>query len=332
MNIFIGDKVRLLHDRESGIVVKEIDEETVAVAIEAGFEIPVLKKELVKIDRAEAHFEEEKAVAQSSKTTKAPEKAKLFSSKGFYLVIKPLPSSLLDFYLLNNSDVDILFGFYSKSSRDIQLGELKGLEAGRLRAKQLGKIHQEKLNEISDWNTFVFEAIFFSRSHHIHHQPLIKTIRFTKKDFDKPKVEIAKLDSKCFLFQLDEKIEKLEIDAEVLKNSMLERNEPEAPKIIQKPSNLTPIIDLHLENLEPKFEELNLDKAQILDLQLKHFKKKLDIAILQNIEKITFIHGVGNGTLKYEIQKTLSQHPQIDTFKDAMKERFGYGATEVFLK
>lgn len=45
----IGDRVRLLHDKEEGIVRRIIDDRLVEVEIDDGFIIPVLKKELVTI-------------------------------------------------------------------------------------------------------------------------------------------------------------------------------------------------------------------------------------------------------------------------------------------
>jgi dsDNA-specific endonuclease/ATPase MutS2 len=65
---------------------------------------------------------------------------------------------------------------------------------------------------------------------------------------------------------------------------------------------------------------------------MSHFKKALDAAIVHNASSIIFIHGSGNGTLRNEIYKIISKHAQVKTFMDAHKERFGYGATEVYLK
>ncbi len=45
----IGDKVRLLHDKEEGIIRRILDNRLVEVEIDDGFIIPVLKKELVTI-------------------------------------------------------------------------------------------------------------------------------------------------------------------------------------------------------------------------------------------------------------------------------------------
>ena len=66
--------------------------------------------------------------------------------------------------------------------------------------------------------------------------------------------------------------------------------------------------------------------------QLQTFEKALDAAIASGMNEITFIHGVGNGTLRHHIHKTISKHPQVRTFLDARKEKFGFGATEVVFK
>ena len=67
-------------------------------------------------------------------------------------------------------------------------------------------------------------------------------------------------------------------------------------------------------------------------IQLAHFHKALDAAIVHQLPEITFIHGTGNGTLRNELHKALSKSNKVQTFMDARKEKFGYGATKVLLK
>ena len=45
----LGDKVRFIHGKEQGQIVKLIDQKQVEVEIEDGFRIPVLKTELVVV-------------------------------------------------------------------------------------------------------------------------------------------------------------------------------------------------------------------------------------------------------------------------------------------
>jgi len=123
--------------------------------------------------------------------------------------------------------------------------------------------------------------------------------------------------------QLDEP--DLVIDAQALKESFYK---PAEEKIeISKPLSE---VDLHIEKLRD--DHAFLQSSEMLAIQLAYFHKALDAAIVHQLPEITFIHGAGNGTLRHEIQKILSKHPKVQTFMDARKEKFGYGATKVLLK
>jgi dsDNA-specific endonuclease/ATPase MutS2 len=88
-------------------------------------------------------------------------------------------------------------------------------------------------------------------------------------------------------------------------------------------------VDLHLEELVDNIRGMN--NGQMIDVQLRHFQKKLDEGFAQNIRKIVFIHGVGNGRLKQEIRKILATHKEL-RFHDASYGTYGFGATEVVFK
>ena len=47
------------------------------------------------------------------------------------------------------------------------------------------------------------------------------------------------------------------------------------------------------------------------------------------MDQISFIHGIGNGVLKNDIHKYLSQLENIKYFQYTQKSMFGYGATLV---
>jgi dsDNA-specific endonuclease/ATPase MutS2 len=69
-----------------------------------------------------------------------------------------------------------------------------------------------------------------------------------------------------------------------------------------------------------------------LKIQLAYFNTTLDAAIVHQLPEIVFIHGAGNGILRHELHKLLSKNNKIQTFMDARKEKFGYGATKAILK
>ena len=96
-------------------------------------------------------------------------------------------------------------------------------------------------------------------------------------------------------------------------------------KINKQRKDIT-VVDLHIDKLI-KFQK-NLKKYEILSFQLKIAKKKLDLAILNGAKRIVFIHGVGQGILKSELEKILRLYNNLEFYPANFKE-YGYGATEV---
>ena len=60
-------------------------------------------------------------------------------------------------------------------------------------------------------------------------------------------------------------------------------------------------------------------------------KKHMEFAIKNRIPKIVFIHGVGEGILKAELDFMLKRYDSI-SFQDANYQKYGSGATEVYFK
>lgn len=90
-----------------------------------------------------------------------------------------------------------------------------------------------------------------------------------------------------------------------------------------------PEFDLHIEKLvKSKGGMSNFD---ILNLQTETAKRHIDFAIKNRIPKIVFIHGVGEGILKAELDFMLGRYEQI-SFQDANYQKYGLGATEVYFK
>ncbi|MXN90372.1 DNA mismatch repair protein MutS [Flavobacterium sp. Sd200] len=88
-------------------------------------------------------------------------------------------------------------------------------------------------------------------------------------------------------------------------------------------------IDLHIEKLVPN--KRGMSNYDILTLQSDTAKRHLEFAIKNRIPKIVFIHGVGEGILKAELDFMLGRYDGI-SFKDANYQKYGLGATEVYIK
>jgi dsDNA-specific endonuclease/ATPase MutS2 len=95
-----------------------------------------------------------------------------------------------------------------------------------------------------------------------------------------------------------------------------------------KPDKLPPMeVDLHIQNLIATTR--GLDNYDILTIQLETAKKKLEFAIRNRIPKIVFIHGVGEGVLKSELEFLLKKYP-VEWYEASFK-KYGLGATEVYI-
>ena len=90
-----------------------------------------------------------------------------------------------------------------------------------------------------------------------------------------------------------------------------------------------PEFDLHIEKLVPN--KRGMSNYDILTLQSDTAKRHIEFAIKNRIPKIVFIHGVGEGVLKAELDFLLGRYDNID-FKEANYQKYGQGATEVFIK
>lgn len=90
-----------------------------------------------------------------------------------------------------------------------------------------------------------------------------------------------------------------------------------------------PEIDLHIEKLVKNFKRMS--NHDILTLQTDAARYRIELAIRNRTPKIIFIHGVGDGVLKAELDFLLSRYSNV-SFRDADYRKYGVGATEVTFK
>lgn len=86
-------------------------------------------------------------------------------------------------------------------------------------------------------------------------------------------------------------------------------------------------VDLHIQKLVKSTR--GMDNFDILTLQIDTARHKLEYCIRKKISKIVFIHGVGEGVLKTELNYLLNKYPV--KHYDASYQKYGLGATEVYI-
>jgi len=84
--------------------------------------------------------------------------------------------------------------------------------------------------------------------------------------------------------------------------------------------------DLHIEKLTGNYKRMS--NADILDMQIVFFRKRIESAINCNYKNIVFIHGRGEGILKDKIRNELSVISDLE-YRDASFFDYGEGATLV---
>jgi len=86
-------------------------------------------------------------------------------------------------------------------------------------------------------------------------------------------------------------------------------------------------VDLHINQLVKSSK--GMSNHDMLTLQLETAKRQLEFAIRKRIQKIVFIHGVGEGILKVELEYLFGRYNV--KFYDANYQKYGLGATEVYI-
>ncbi len=324
----IGDKVRLIHSKEEGIVTRFLKNDVVEVEIEEGFKLPVLRKELAVVSKAEDKAFKPQARVQETIAPQRPigERSSSYvkADKGIYLAFLPINDKLVSLHIINNSDWDLPFSLTSGSEKTH-----RGLLGGFLTARSFQKYPKDlDLKDFDEWGNLTFQAFYYNSAYFTERPTFVKKMRLRANTFFNHKKSAPILLKDCYLFQLDAEDAPLVINPAELKEKMMQSKTEEIPlKTVEKPADT---IDLHIEQLTTK--ALSMNNAQMLDLQLRTFEAKFENAIASGMDEIVFIHGVGNGILKQEIQKKLAGHKNVAWFQDAQKEKFGYGATRIKIK
>ena len=68
----------------------------------------------------------------------------------------------------------------------------------------------------------------------------------------------------------------------------------------------------------------------MLTIQIDTAKRQLDFAIRKKIQRIVFIHGVGDGVLRAEMEYLFRRYDNVKYY-DADLQKYGRGATEVYI-
>lgn len=327
MKLRIGDKVRFLNEVGEGVVSRIKDQTSVYVEMHDGFEIPFLIKELVPIHT-------ELIINKYAENIELDADAQL--NDAIYFVIEPdheLQSLISDYkvYLFNASSFNVVYTYSIKDDAYFQT-----LKHGEVGAYQKIFLKNVKLKFFDEFNFHKIECLFYKNTHYKAQIPVSVVLNVSPKIISKTdKVKHDEFKHSVYTFLLkDDFIYKEEIVQEL---SLIEISKLEALKEFKSNTKISKSskeflksleleVDLHIEELIENVK--GLSNIEMLNIQIEKFEKTMDKAFENNLKKIVFIHGVGNGRLKAEIINRL-QHIKGITFHDASHKEYGFGATQV---
>ena len=117
-----------------------------------------------------------------------------------------------------------------------------------------------------------------------------------------------------------------DINHPLLKQKMIDVKKKKLVFITEKKEVILEV-DLHINQLTKSTR--GMDNFEMLTMQLNTARSKVEYAIQKRISKLVFIHGVGAGVLKMELNYLLNKYPV--KYYDASYKKYGLGATEVYI-
>jgi hypothetical protein len=344
-----GDKVSFVNEKQEGTVVTVKPNGMIIVEIEDGFPIEVTARELV-IKHSILTVPKEQMKTDNAKI--AGEKPYISDYVAAFqlkdkiaLAIIPdsgqVLSGNINLRIVNGTEDDILASVYTH-----QGSKRNGLAALHLASGDSAEIVTIKRDQIIDLEGIIVEALLFRKGESNARPRILKTFGFELPTLFQnfPKLpspfcftvlqEIHNgepvIESEEDLSGLMEKFKSDSIKIGIPKKVTIEPGKKTPDNTLQR-FGLSPVnheIDLHIEELIN--EPAGLSNGEIMQIQLNHFHKMLDKAMLSKAQSIVFIHGVGNGKLKAALREELRNiHMK---YKDADFSRYGAGATEVILR
>jgi len=362
MTFNVGDKVKFLNEVGGGIITK-IKQQIAFIETNDGFEIPAPFSELIKVEQNGFGGMAPKPLIplkspqpkQNNEILPSNKQADEFeedltndandeiittenSTLNIVLAMVPVKTGSLEpsfqVYLISDCTFRMLYTFSVVKENFVY-----GRKAGMVEDDTKVLVISFNMDELKQIQSFKINCIFYKKGIFLPHEPIIYEYRLDPLAMVDPESweENVYFDEKAIIVNITEmsllyEIERLVTETEEKFIIQKKRKDSPAQKQILKPAVNKEIeeVDLHIDKLTDNYSSLS--NGEIIDIQMSKFNIALEGAIRNNIKKIVFIHGVGNGKLKYEIRKALdTKYPKL-RYQDASFREYGYGATMVLVK
>lgn len=329
-----GDKVRFLNDIGGGVVARVVGD-TVYVEDQDGFEIPAKMGQVVLVDKKEKKKEAPSPAAIGKPALGETKVVQQGEEPMVYLaLLQGDKSGSLsgDFrlHMVNDSQLSVVYFIYRSARVDGQFDLMYKGEVTSGSVCFVDKIPGRMLDEKS----LIVQLVMFNPSgafvpvKPISKEIKIKSVRLLREGSFAKNRYFAE---SALLYELMPSVMGNKI--ELLKEHLSAEKSTVAKPISQvakKPKSGDIIeIDLHIHEL---IEDVRgLSNGEMLKIQLDKFRQTIDSYKSIKGLKLVFIHGVGNGTLKQEVIRSLKSDYKSLYYQDASFKEYGYGATLVII-
>jgi hypothetical protein len=261
------------------------------------------------------------------------------NTPGVYLAFVPhdqkwLVTGMVEIYLFNYTSSDVLYAFFLEGEKKLTGKDYDVLFAGN-------KIHIDTIDrdELLKWTKGIVQIILFSEEPEKIFTPVSSEFDISPRRFnDENNYKISQfMEEKLLLVSLAQlaalgsiiTMEGSKMDEEALIRQKALELKPASLIEKHQTGPREAVVDLHIGELMHDFKDLA--PHQILKIQMEYFSKCIESAVEHNFRKVTFIHGVGNGTLKSAIMRKVQEYEQADSHLASLA-KFGVGAIDVNIK
>ena len=336
----IGDKVRFLSEVGGGIVSGFQDKDTVLVRDEDGFDIPMPVRECVVVEtddyniakvntgthdkkklvgeRAARQFRDEDEEDDRPVTfVPKPQERRNGDKLNVFLAYVPMNSKEMtttsfEAYLVNDSNYYVTFLYMSVEGTGWRVRFQGTVEPNT-------KLFMEEFDRsvLNDMERVCVQCLAYKQEKTFLLKPAVQV---------ELRIDTVKF-YKLHTFQPSDFFEENALVYDVVKKSADERPVRQPARKAEQPKNGIIEIDLHIRELLDN--TAGLSNKEMLDCQMKEFRRVMDENQKNKGQKIVFIHGKGEGVLRSELLKELKRVYKNCTYQDASFREYGFGATMV---
>ena len=266
-------------------------------------------------------------------------------SEGVYIALVPLDQQFmlrgpLEFYIVNYTPHTLLYNFATRGAESFY-----GVDFASVPPYSKILVESVEREDLGLWTEGILQGLFFQDESPAWLLPFSKDYKIRVNHLGRQENYVFPvfMQQKTLLVPvLDAALHKAEGIALQAGKARNEEGKAEQPARNIVTDSKNPLqaymiqrdvaeVDLHVEKLlSTRLELKNAEEKDYLARQLQVFETCLNQAINQRLSKIIFIHGVGNGILKAEMEKKLKQYENLH-FMEASRVKYGAGALEVYI-